>query len=268
MKYVPKDDPTNPNISKHSILGDVVMLGVSAVIIMGGIYWGLGVISGALAAGLSQDWEDRIFQNVSVSQFIGKGAKRSPEMEEIVGSMGPGAVSRPVEVYLACSKTPNAFAFPGGKIVVTSGALELLKSEQGLVFLLGHELGHIKNRDHLKSLGRGLLTGVLSVLAGFQEAQILVSNYLNLGFNREQERDADKHGVNIMKDRYDSLLGADEFFQGILKEDESVESTISQFIPQFASTHPDPESRIEKLNQQGPYEGELIPLKKFWSYCL
>ena len=51
---------------------------------------------------------------------------------------------------------PNAFAIPGGQIVITRGLLESVSSESELAFVLGHEIGHFKQRDHLRGLGRGI----------------------------------------------------------------------------------------------------------------
>ena len=61
---------------------------------------------------------------------------------------------------------PNAFALPGGEIWVTTGLLEQTESENEIAFVLGHEIGHFRSRDHLRSLGRGLLFGLAAAGIG------------------------------------------------------------------------------------------------------
>ena len=55
------------------------------------------------------------------------------------------------------SEQPNAMALPGGLIIVTAGLLDQVESENELALVLGHELGHFNNRDHLRALGRGVV---------------------------------------------------------------------------------------------------------------
>ena len=63
-------------------------------------------------------------------------------------------------------QSPNAFALPGGWIGVTTGLLAEVDSENELAFVLGHEIGHFRNRDHLKGLGRGLALGIVLSAVG------------------------------------------------------------------------------------------------------
>ena len=46
-------------------------------------------------------------------------------------------------------------------MIVTAGLLEKVESENELAFIIGHELGHFRNRDHIRGLGRGLAIGIL-----------------------------------------------------------------------------------------------------------
>lgn len=68
------------------------------------------------------------------------------------------------ELALVEEEEPNAMALPGGAILLTSGLLETVDSENGLAFVLAHELGHYAHRDHLRSLSRGLALGAVMAL--------------------------------------------------------------------------------------------------------
>lgn len=143
---------------------------------------------------------------------------------------------------------PNAFAFPGGTIGVTSGLLDVTEGEIELAFVLGHELGHFHNRDHLQGLGRaiGLSVGYMMIFGGQLDGDALSPVILNLiqsAHSRKQESKADQFGLNVVFEQYGTTEGSDRLFQ-FLEEQEESPAWITMF-----SSHPAPEDRIEELRK-------------------
>lgn len=142
---------------------------------------------------------------------------------------------------------PNAFAFPGGTIGVTRGLLEEIDndSEIPLAFVLGHELGHFKNRDHLRGIIRQAGAGItLSVLFGGGGAASLTSKageLMELGYSRAQEHAADDFGILLLRETYPDTAGAERFFEMVLEGDDPPAWAYMFF------THPDPRKRIKRL---------------------
>ena len=68
---------------------------------------------------------------------------------------------RDYQVFYIEEKTVNALAIPGDKIIIYQGLLEKIDSENELVMILGHEIGHFAHRDHLRRLGNFLLIKLL-----------------------------------------------------------------------------------------------------------
>ena len=99
---------------------------------------------------------------------------------------------------------PNAFAFPGGWIVVSRGLLEQTDSENELAFVVSHEIGHFKNRDHLRGLGRGVaLALAMSVVASSGAGLAgdlagLAGSLASRSFDRDPEVDADAVGLGLV----------------------------------------------------------------------
>jgi len=151
-----------------------------------------------------------------------------------------------IQLGVECSETPNAYALPGGYIVVTSGLLKKMKTDAGLRFVLGHELGHFFGRDHLRGLGKGLaFLSVISVLgwgglelsavnAGFEAGQ--------LAHQRDQERAADAYALRLISEKGFSLQGSEEFFELIVND-----SDWQSKIPLLLRTHPGSEERLRSL---------------------
>jgi predicted Zn-dependent protease len=144
-------------------------------------------------------------------------------------------------------KSINAFALPGGQIFITYALFSKLKNEDQLAGVLGHEIGHvlgkhsnerITNANFWKLLTMGASVGAdLGQLANGIGQQTLLKN------GRGDELESDDLGVKLMVDagyNPESLIGVME----ILKQAAGPNRT-----PEFQSTHPDPENRIEKIKE-------------------
>jgi predicted Zn-dependent protease len=151
------------------------------------------------------------------------------------------------QVIVIPSSEINAMALPSGKIVVFSGLLDVLKTENAVVFMLGHELGHFAHRDHLRGMGRSLIMAMILAPILSDDSANAVMRYVQQGydsyFSREQEIAADSYGLHTLRHHYGHAGGATELFE-ILREKEA-ESGLSEYL----STHPISVHRIEHLQQ-------------------
>ncbi len=158
----------------------------------------------------------------------------------------------------------NALAFPGGLIVVTAGLLDEVETENELAFIIGHELGHFRNRDHIRGLGRGLAIGILFTALSNNEggAQLgaTVADLTLRGFSRRQERSADEFGLWIVHQEYGHVAESWRLFERI-KEKYGDSSELLSIL----GTHPSPENRteaiIELANENGwPVSGDVAEI--------
>jgi predicted Zn-dependent protease len=168
-------------------------------------------------------------------------------------------------VEVSDSEELNAMALPGGLIVVTSGLLDSVESENELAFVLAHELGHFQQRDHLRILGRsavlGILFGVLSSNSSAAGLGLSVADVTALGFSRTQETRADEFGLELVYGVYGHVGESTRFFERMTDADDG-----SPFLIGYLSTHPATIERIESLREaaedQGwPLTGELAQLE-------
>jgi predicted Zn-dependent protease len=149
---------------------------------------------------------------------------------------------------LADENTVNAFALPGGQIFITYALLSRLKTEDQLAGVLGHEIGHVINRhsaEHIakQELTQGLIqatdiaTGDPGMISRF------VGNMVNMKYGRDDELESDDYGVKYMIDagyKPEAMIDV----MKILKE-----ASGGGNQPEFMSTHPAPDNRIEKLKE-------------------
>lgn len=152
----------------------------------------------------------------------------------------------------------NAFAAPGGLILVTRGMLRCCKTEDALAAVLAHEIGHVQNQDGLRAIKNSRLTSAMTIIAGEGLKQAtsgrmseltqhfegsvgdIVNTLVTSGYSRELERQADEAAITILK-----RVGYNPY---ALVEMLSVMKT--QLKPGgtgFAKTHPDPQDRIGQI---------------------
>ncbi|TAG27258.1 MAG: hypothetical protein EAZ37_05930 [Burkholderiales bacterium] len=111
---------------------------------------------------------------------------------------------------------PNAFALPGGIMVMTDELVQLVKDDEVVLGVLGHELGHITRRHGMRQLVQvGVLQGVLSVAFGDYGSLITAAPLIlgSMAYSRAHEREADDDSITYMRAANISPLVMVKFFQ-------------------------------------------------------
>jgi len=214
-------------------------------------------------------------QHISIEpqQEILLGLQSAPEMTQEFGGLFPDEqlqqlvdkVGKRLVEYSIAKETPyqyefhllrdpntiNAFALPGGQVFITYGLLSKLQNEDQLAGVLGHEIGHVLGRHSAERIAKqdltgGIINGVIIGSDGNQSAAqtaTMIGNLVNMKYGREDELESDELGVKILIDagyNPEEMIGVME----ILKS-----AANGQKVPEFQSTHPDPDNRIEKIKQ-------------------
>jgi Zn-dependent protease with chaperone function len=152
---------------------------------------------------------------------------------------------------------PNALALPGGAILVTSGLIEQVQSENELALVLGHELGHYHARDHLRGLGRALAFQlVLGALGGEQVVSGLAGiggALAQRGFDRRQESEADAFGLALVHAEYGHVAGAGDFFARLAEQSGDAEA--GDPLAGYLATHPLHADRAAALRAEADAHG-------------
>jgi len=152
---------------------------------------------------------------------------------------------------LADPQVVNAFALPGGQVFITYALFSRLSKEDQLAGILGHEIGHVIARHSAERMAQQELTqgltGAAVIAAGdYNSAQgiQMIANMVGMKYGRDQELESDDLGVRFMfESGYDPRALID--VMRILEE----ASQGGQRQPEFFSTHPNPENRVQKINE-------------------
>ena len=157
---------------------------------------------------------------------------------------------------LADRNTVNAFALPGGQVFITEALAGRLDTEAELAGVLGHEIGHVVGRhgaEHLakQALTQGL-TGAASVAVidpndprTYRNAAVVaaIGSLVNMKFGRDDELESDRLGVKYM-----AQAGYDP--RAMLRVMQVLKAAGGGGRqPEFFSTHPNPENRLQRIEQ-------------------
>jgi Zn-dependent protease with chaperone function len=232
-------------------LRETATLAALVVFAMAVLYFIVAVGTDILVFRISPERETSIFGSFQPNQkFVAEIPENYTErwalLQSVLDKLAAHEDVVPLDYRLVLieSLDPNAFAFPGGAIGVTSGLLDSLEGEIPIAFVLGHELGHFANRDHLKSFGRRLgFTVAVQVLfgGGLDSLTSKGRDLMLLKYSRGQEARADLFAMNCLDSVYGNHDGAGRLFE-ILSE--------SKDLPDWAymfSTHPDSQKRLQEL---------------------
>ena len=197
------------------------------------------------------------------------GAVSGPQASYVEGvgktialQSGLGNARSDFTVTLLNSPVNNAFAIPGGYVYVTRQLVALMNNEAELAGVLGHEVGHVAARHSAKrqkAATKNSIFGVLgTVLSGVllgdgalgqlgQQIFSQGSQLLTLSFSRAQETEADNLGIQYLRGAgYDprAMSTVLASLAGQTALDARLMGSRGERSPEWASTHPDPASRV------------------------
>ena len=147
----------------------------------------------------------------------------------------------------------NAFAFPGGPIVVTDDLVHLLEDDDLILAVIAHELGHVRERHGLRQVLRvaGVFVIASAVLGAddslLEELAAIAVSTASAGYSRDFERDADAFASRLLESAGRSAVDLADAFRTLLDDCGAVCRDDAGWL----STHPGLDSRIEALEEEG-----------------
>ncbi|MDH5526672.1 MAG: M48 family metallopeptidase [Nitrospirota bacterium] len=197
------------------------------------------------------NWEQKLGEWAMEGMLDGKTVCESPRgshaLALLTKRLEEASESRfPLSVRVVDSDVINAFALPGGQIVVMNGVISGAGSPDEVAGVLAHEVAHVTRRHGtegmIRSIGFGVTIGILMGGSAESGAAIgkLGAQLLELSFSREQEREADRVGTEILDRAGISGEGLVQFFTRLMAQEPLA-------LPALFSTHPPSEQRVADL---------------------
>jgi Zn-dependent protease with chaperone function len=230
-----------------SAVGVVVGLGLM-------LWFGSDLIVEWAVARIPVQWEQKlgetVYQDFLSKETVLKDGPAVSAVQEMTQRMTAKIPDNPYTFQVSVVQSPvvNAFALPGGYVVVFTGLMKKAESGEEVAGVLSHELNHVLQRHGMERLVKMMgLAAVVSILVGDQQGLIGLARQLGLElatlkFGREQETEADVTGIRLLADARIAPDGMIRFFERLSEKDkERVE---------LFSTHPMSAARAGRLKAE------------------
>jgi Zn-dependent protease with chaperone function len=232
-----------------------VLAGIAGVCLITVLYfWGIPAMAALVAPHVPVAWEEHLGKGVvevlapKETQCTDPG--RMKIINEMVMILTTPLASQPytLRVSVVNHSLVNAFAAPGGYIVIFRGLLEHTKTPEELAGVLAHELQHILKRHATQAFLHDASTGILlAALAGDASGAMAygLETARTLGmlrYSRQKEDEADAEGMQMLLEAGVDPSGMISFFEMLEKEDPET----PEFM-KYLSTHPATQDRVGTL---------------------
>jgi Zn-dependent protease with chaperone function len=202
-----------------------------------------GAIAGRIPVAQEQQFGRRVFQAMRGSLRL-QDSSADVELVRSLGARLTAGSRFPYEFHVAENPAINAFALPGGVIVVHTGLIRATHRPEELAGVLAHEVQHVEQRHSLKAMIRETgLRGLWAAVSGDLGATLAGQAALQLGslrFSRDAEREADRRG-------FETLVKLDIDPQGMVDFFGTMGREAKNSPPAWLSTHPASEARQQSL---------------------
>lgn len=238
------------NIGRTLIYGSLALV-ASATVFYFTILPGM---ADTMANNLPKAYEEQLGQ-ASYDQFASMNTvdtAMTATMQQFVQQIKLPDDSYTPQVVVIKGDVVNAFALPGGRIVIYDKMIREMDSANELAALYGHEYSHVRYRHGLRSMSRKLAGGLLlSVVFGDVSgvSAVFLENadaFRNLAYQRDMEREADLGGLEVLAQNGIDPKGMLGLFQTLEAEAGQEADASSEFM----STHPLVKTRIAYIEEE------------------
>lgn len=226
----------------------------SVICLMLFLWFGSDLLARSAARHVPIEWERQIGEAARTdflrNQAVLKDGPAVTAIQEITTRLSDQIPENPYrfDVTVVRSDTVNAFALPGGYVVVFTGLMKKAENPEEVAGVLAHELNHVVQRHAMERIVKTLgLVAIASIVFGNQEglvglAKQLGIELLTLKFGREQETEADVTGIRLVHRAKIPPDGMIRFFEKLSESD--------KLHVELLSTHPMSAARAERLKQE------------------
>ncbi len=228
-----------------------------------GLWVGSDVLVGQAVGRIPPEWEKQLGQMVLQDALAGQTVVTEGPVVEAVQAITTRLTDQipnsPYQFTVTVVRSPvvNAFALPGGYVVVFTGLIKEASSPEEVAGVLGHEINHVLQRHGMERIVKTLgIVAVAAIVLGDQQgllglAKELGVQMITLKFNRDQETEADTTGLRLLHKAKVDPAGMIVFFEQLAQSEKNMQRV------ELLSTHPMSAARAARL------KAELAALPKF-----
>lgn len=243
-----------------------------------GLYFSMSGLTALAARQVPVEWERKLgqsaFAQYRLQHELLDDAQTQVALKQLTQPLTAAIKDSryPFEFHIVRDAGLNAFALPGGVVVINSGLIERADNAGELLGVLAHEIAHVTERHGVRNIissagivltAQVLIGDASGLLATIASAAPLL---LNQSYSRDFERDADASGVALLVAANIDPHGMRSFFEKVIAHEKKLMQQVGnddaaqalQSLSRFLSTHPATEERIARIQElsksaHGPY---------------
>ena len=237
---------------RHRVMWGTVAGSIMAVVL--GLWFGADLLVEMAVSRIPVEWEQKLgeaaYKDFLSHQDVMKEGPAVKAVEEMTQRLAEQIPNNPYkfQVTVVKSDVVNAFALPGGYVVVFTGLMKKADSGEEVAGVLGHELNHVLQRHGMERIVKNLgVMAAVAIIVGDQQGLIGLMRQvgvelLTLKFDRAQETEADLTGLQLVYRAKIDPKGMITFFQKLSEKDEG--------RVEWLSTHPMSSARADRLKAE------------------
>lgn len=254
-----------PQAERRARLRRRWLLGTAAVwAVCLGLYFSSPLLFSLAAGVIPQRWEQRMGESARDSlvdmllvlpgvRSVNERAGRDPALQGLLARLENGAPAKGYvfDLMMLDADFVNAFALPGGFMLVSTGLVAACESPDELAGVLAHEMAHVTGRHGTGRLMREQAWSffVRLMSGGDSLTAKLLGTVVTSSFDRDDERDADARGVARLVGAGISPMGLADFFARLEKEEKKERAIRGRGFTSYIASHPPPAERRDTIRR-------------------
>ena len=240
--------------------------GAAVAVLVAGYLWGAPILSGWLASTVPVAWEESLgrglIQRLARSDRVCRDVAPAKDLRTVLDRLLAAAPKSPYkfELLVVRDTSVNAFAAPGGFIVVNTGLLEAANTPEEVAGVLAHEIQHVTHRHSTRAIIREIPIRIaVTAVAGSGGVDVATHAVGSLGalrYRRGDEAEADRDGMRLLAAARVDRMGMVTLMRRLEDTRASAPRVVS-----YLSSHPRPADRVaelERLARDGSYEAQPL----------
>jgi len=257
-----KDSSFSRRVFGKNGTGLLKLLAIMLVLFVVTYFWGIPFIADRVARKVPVRFEEKMGEGmfVALKEGFTVDNRQTLLVNDFFSELAV-PTGYPVKITVVKNDQANAFALPGGNIVVYDKILKEMDRYEELAALLCHEFTHINNRHATRSVFRQLgsslfLSLIFGNLGAVSNSAIAQADQLKtLDYSRKLEKEADLNGLRLLSERRIDGNGFVNLFR-LLEED--AQQTGTEQPQEWISSHPDLEKRITYIRKDNAFNSRGV----------
>jgi predicted Zn-dependent protease len=248
----------------------LALVAVICIVIPAALLMNMDVASKLIAEQVPLEWENELgeisYKQYTLQADIMEKDRAKPLLEPLIDPLLAALPDKRYDYHFYISNNPalNAFALPGGYVVINSGLILAAESAEEVLGVVAHEITHVRERHGIRNVisSAGTYLVISAILGDASGLLGMITDaaplFITQGYSRKFESEADKLGFNMLVTANINPQGLALFFEKLIAQEKEMLDIVEDKDSRkwletgmgFLSSHPGTQARVDALNER------------------